>query len=85
VFVYFYRGLPENMERRPTRQVNNEIIMCHAIFLNLEESRSHGNEREAERARGQGARPPPLDARPALVTNQSRSYGSCSTASNLQE
>ena len=45
------------MERRPTCQVYNEIITCRAIFLNLEESRSHGNEREAERARGQGACP----------------------------
>jgi len=46
VFVYFCRGLSENMERRPTCQVYNEIITCHAIFLNLEDSRSHGNERE---------------------------------------
>jgi len=73
------------MERRPTCQVYNEIITCRAIFLNQEESRSHRNEREAERARGQGARPPPLGARPALVTNQGRSRGSCSIASNLQE
>ena len=85
VFVYFCRGLSENMERRTTCQVYNEIITCRAIFLNLEESRSHGNEREADRARGQGARPPPLGARPAVVANQSRSRGSCSTASNLQE
>jgi len=59
VFIYFCRGLSENMERRPTCHVYNEIIMCRAIFLNLEESRSHGNEREIGRARGQGARPPP--------------------------
>ena len=59
VFFYFCRGLSENMERRPTCQVYNEIITCRAIFLDLEESRSHGNEREADRARGQGARPPP--------------------------
>jgi len=78
VFVYFYMGLSENMERRPTCQVYNEIITCRGIFLNLEESRSHWNEREVDRARGQGARP-------ALVANQSRSRGSCSTASNLQE
>jgi len=61
------------MERKPTCQVYNEIITCHAIFLNQEESRSHGNEREAERAQGQGARPPPLGAHPALVANQGRS------------
>ena len=55
VFVYFCMGLSENMERRPTCHVCNEIITCRAIFLNLEESRSHGNERETERAwpRGQ--------------------------------
>ena len=47
------------MERRPTYQVYNEIITYRAIFLNLEEYRSHENEREADRARGQGARPPP--------------------------
>jgi len=59
VFIYFCRGISENMERRPTCHVYNEIITCHAIFLNLEESRSHGNERDTRRARGQGARPPP--------------------------
>jgi len=85
VFVYFCRGLSENMERRPICQVYNEIITYRAIFLDLEESRSHGNEREAERARGQGTRPPPLGARLALVANQSRSPRSCSTAFNLQE
>ena len=57
VFVYFCRGLLENMKRRPTCQVYNEIITCRTIFLDLEESRSHGNEREANRARGLGARP----------------------------
>ena len=59
VFVYFYRGLSENMEGRPTRRVYIETITCAAIFLNLEESRSHGNERESEQSHGQGARPPP--------------------------
>jgi hypothetical protein len=54
VFVYFYRGLSENMEGRPTRRVYIKIIMCAAIFLNLEESRSHENEQEFERAQGRG-------------------------------
>ena len=63
VFIYFCRGLSENMERRPTCHVYNEIITRRAIFFNLEESRSHGNKREVNRARGQGARPPPLGAR----------------------
>ena len=50
-------GLSGNKEERPTRRVYIEILTCRAIFYHLEESRSHGNEREAERARGQGARP----------------------------
>jgi len=79
VFVYFCRGLSENMERRPTCQVYNEIITYRAIFLNLEESRSHGNERETGRARGQGARPPPLGAYPGLGANHSQPRGLCST------
>ena len=47
------------MEERPTRRVYIEILTCAPIFYHLEDSRSHGNEREAERARGQGTRPPP--------------------------
>ena len=69
VFIYFCRGLSGNIEIRPTCHVYNEIITCRAIFLNLEESRSHGIEREDDRARGQGARPPPLGARPGLESN----------------
>ena len=57
VFVYFCRGLSGNTEERPTRRVYIEILTCRAIFYHLEDSRSHGNEREAKRARGQGARP----------------------------
>jgi len=59
VFVYFCRGLSGNMEERPTRRVYIEILTCAPIFYHLEDSRSHENEREAERTRGQGARPPP--------------------------
>jgi len=61
------------MEERPTRRVYIEILTCVPIFYHLEDSRSHGNEWEAERARG-------LGARPALVTNQGRSRRSCSIA-----
>jgi len=75
VFIYLCRGLSENMERRPTCHVYNEIIMCRSIFLNLEESRSHENEREDDRARGQGARPPPLSARPGLESNHDSLLG----------
>jgi len=57
VFVYFCRGLSGNTEERPTRQVYIEILTCRAIFCHLEDSKSHGNEWEGERARGQGARP----------------------------
>ena len=76
--------LSENMEGRPTRWVYNEIITCAAIFLNLEESRSHRSERETGWARGQGTRPTPLGGRPTTRANQAPSPGSCSTASNLQ-
>jgi len=69
VFVYFCRGLLGNMEERPTCRVYIEILTCAPIFYHLEDSRSHGNEREAERARGHGACPPPLGARPATVAN----------------
>jgi len=79
VFIYFCRGLSENMERRPTCHVYNKIITCRAIFLNLEESRSHGNEWETELARGQGARPPPLGTRPGLDSNQNSFRGPSST------
>jgi len=79
VFVYFCRGLSGNMEERPTRRVYIEILTCAPIFYHLEESRSHGNEREAERARGQGARPPPLGAHPIVSANQAPPRGSCCT------
>jgi len=68
------------MEERPTCRVYIEILMCALIFYHLEESRSHGNEQEAERARGQGARPRPLGARPGSAANQAESRGLCSTA-----
>ena len=84
VFIYFYRGLLENMERRPTCHVYNEIITCRAIFLNLEESRSHGNEREGNRARGQGARlgleldqDSALGLRSTDLKDQSKPYNLC--------
>jgi len=67
------------MEERPTRRVYIEMLMCTAIIQHLEESRSHGNEREAERTQGQGARPPPLGACPGLRANQAPPRGSCST------
>jgi len=79
VFIYFCRGLPENMERRPTCHVYNEIITCCAIFLNLEDSRSHGKEAEDDRARGQGTRPPPLGARPGQELDEDSLSGLNST------
>jgi len=59
LFFYFCRGLSGIMEQRPTRRVYIEKLTCRAIILHLEESRSHRNEWETGRARGQGARPPP--------------------------
>ena len=67
------------MEERPTRRVYIEILTCAAIFYHLEDSRSHENEREAERAPGQGARPPPLGACLATGANQAPPRGLCST------
>ena len=78
VFVYFCRGLSGIMEEMPTRRVYIEILTYRAIIRHLEESRRHGNEREADRARGQGARPPPLGAHPGLRANQNQLHGSCS-------
>ena len=78
VFVYFCRGLSGIMEM-PTCRVYIEILTYTAIIQHLEESRSHGNEREAKRTRGQGARPSPLGARPGLGANQNQTLGSCST------
>ena len=60
------------MEERPTRRVYVEILTCAPIFLGLEGSRSRTNEREAERAHRQGARPP-------MVANQGASRRLCST------
>jgi len=79
VFVYFCRGLSRNTEERPTPRVYIEILTCRAIFCHLEDSRSHENELEGDRARGQGARPPPLGARPDLESNQDSLRGLRST------
>ena len=79
VLVYFCRGLSGNMEERPTRRVYIEMLTCRANFCYLEDSRSHGNEREGEWAWGQGARPPPLGARPVLESNQDSLRGLRST------
>jgi len=74
VFVYFCRGLSGNMEERSTCRVYIEILTCTAIIQHLEESRSHGNEAEAERGLAQGARPP-------VVPNQGPLRGLCPTDS----
>ena len=79
VFVYFCRGLLGNKEERPTRRDYIEILTCRAIFYHLEDSRSHGNEREGNRARRQGARPTLPGARPATVPNQDSLSGQRST------
>jgi len=68
------------MEERPTRRVYKEILTCALIFLGLEGSRSHMNEREAERAHRQGARPTPMGARHPMVANKGASRGLCPTA-----
>jgi len=47
------------MDERSTCRVYIEILTCALTFLGVEGSRSHTNEREAERAHRQGARPTP--------------------------
>ena len=79
VFVYFCRGLSENMERRPTCHVYNEIITCRAIFLNLEDSRSHETEAEANRGQTLGGRPVGQGARPPPESNQHSALREVST------
>ena len=66
------------MEERPTCWVYIEILTCRTIFYHLEDSRSHENQWEAERARGQGARP-------AIVVNHVQPRGLCSTDLKDQE
>ena len=73
------------MDERPTCRVYIEILTCRAIFYHLEDSRSHGNERETERAWGQGARTPPLGAGPGVVANHVQSRRLCSTDLKDQE
>ena len=70
VFVYFCRGLSGIMEERATHRDYIEILTCRAIILHLEESKSHGNERETRRAQGQGALPP--IGRPPCSVHQSQ-------------
>ena len=67
------------MEERPTRRDYIEILMCRAIILHLEDSRSHGKEAEAERGQRQGAHPPALGARPLLEPNRDSLSGLRST------
>jgi len=69
VFVYFCRGLSRNTEERLTRRDYIEISMCRAIILHLEDSKSHGNEAQAERGLAQGARPEYQGARPPSESN----------------
>jgi len=63
------------MEERPTRWVYIEILTCRTIFYHLEDSRSHGNEAEAERGLAQGARPRDQGARPPVVPTQGPPHG----------
>jgi len=67
------------MEERPTHRVYIEILTCCSIFCHLEDSRSHGNEREGDRAHGQGARPPLMGACLPLVANHVQPHRLCST------
>jgi len=81
MFVYFCRGLSGNTEERSTCRVYIEILTCTVIIQHLEESRSHGNEAEAERGLAQGARPREQGARPLVVPNRGPLRGLCPTDS----
>jgi len=83
VFVYFCKGSSENMEERPTHRDYIEISTCRAIILQLEDSRSHGKEAEAERGQALGARPVDLGACPPVDLDQDSLSGSIST--NLKD
>ena len=85
VFVYFCRGLSGNMEEGPTYRDYVKILMCCAIILHLEDSRSHETEAEAKRGHRLGARPVLLGARPPPVANRAQSRGLCSTDLKDQE
>jgi len=79
VFVYFCRGLSGNTEESSTRRDYIEISTSRAIILHLEDSRSNGNEAEAERGLALGARPGDQGARPLSESNQNSLLGSIST------
>jgi len=79
VFVYFCSGLLGNTKGRPTRRGYIEISTCRAIFLHLEDSRSHGKEAEAEWGQDLGAGPGNQGTRPLLESNQDSVSGEIST------
>jgi len=79
LFISFYRGLSGNKEERPTCRDYIEISTHRAIFYHLEDCRRHGEEAEAERGQGQGARPGDLGARPLLEAIQDSLRTRCST------
>ena len=67
------------MEERPTCRDYIEISTCRAIILHLEDSRSHGNEAEAERGLALGARLGDQGTHPLLESNQDTLSGSITT------
>ena len=72
-------GYQEIRKNRPACRVDIEISTYRVIILHLEDSRSHGNEAEAERSLAQGARPRDQGARPLLESNQDSLSGLRST------
>jgi len=76
----FLHGVIRKYGRKAHTSGLHRDINLSLIFLRLEGSTSHTNEREAERARKQGARPVPLGAPPPMVANQGASHGLCSVA-----
>ena len=67
------------MEERPTCQDYVKVLMCCAIILHLEDSRSHETEAEAKRGQRQGTHLPALGARPLQESNQDSALREIST------
>jgi len=69
-FYLFLQGVIKKYGEKAHMSCLQRDNTCRAIFLNLEDSRSHGKEAEAERGQALGARPVDLGVRPLLELDQ---------------
>jgi len=85
VFVYFCRGLSGIMEEKAhTSGLHRDINVPrnYPTSRRVQKPRERTGDRTGS---GQGARPPPLGARPGLRANQVQLHVSCSTDLKDQE